>query len=161
MSYNFPGLINPKRTAGRSSAVASSAFTPCAVTPARPDECRKILGRELSALQVYERETSETRNGPRRTRKNQESFPDELFLYPLGKYMPTSGSTPDGRIHYPDGQMVLPCGFEPQPSEPESEILSIRLREQGLRKYEKSGEKGSRVGNNLDFWLHFGKFATS
>ena len=77
------------------------------------------------------------------------------------KYMPTSGSTPDGWIHYPDGQMVLPCGFEPQPSEPESEILSIRLREQGLRKYEKSGEKGSRVGNNLDFWLHFGKFATS
>ena len=85
MSYNFPGLINPKRTAGRSSAVASSAFTPCAVTPARPDECRKILGRELSALQVYERETSETRNGPRRTRKNQESFPDELFLYPLAE----------------------------------------------------------------------------
>ena len=26
--------------------------------------------------------------------------------------------------------LVLPCGIEPQPSEPESEILSIKLREQ-------------------------------
>ena len=29
---------------------------------------------------------------------------------------------------------VLPCGIEPQPSEPESEILSIKLREHCIAK---------------------------
>ena len=43
-------------------------------------------------------------------------------------YTVASGVSPSGFVHIGNfREIVTPCGIEPQPSEPESEILSIKL----------------------------------